>query len=109
MSTFENDKRSAELEKQWCEKWEDIYIATEEDLAKEITIDELPYYHFEYQSEQGDFSLTIAKENCHLMKNDSTVELIAAHILKQMKIEKPESHIKVKAFEGVNKGAIAQG
>ncbi len=104
---FENGDRNSELEKFWSEKWQDIYIATEEDLVKELRIDEVDYYHFAYASQQGDFSLTLPKANCHLMKNDSTVELIAVHILKQLKAIKPKSEIKVKAFEGVNKGAMA--
>ncbi len=104
---YKDNIRSADLEKLWAEKWTDIYIATEEDLSKEITIEGKDYYHFDYHSEQGFFALTIAKDNCHLMKNDSTVELIANHIAKQIKLIEPKSEITVKAFEGVDKGAIA--
>ena len=41
------------------------------------------------------------------MQNDSTVELIANHIAKQIKTENSGSEISIKAFEGVNKGAMA--
>lgn len=104
---FENGERSSQLETYWAEKWRDIYIATEEDLAKELVIDGIEYYHFDYVSQQGDFSLTLPKKHCHLMTNDSTVELIAAHIAKNLKLKKPRSKITIKAFEGVKKGAIA--
>lgn len=104
---YENEQRSPELERYWAEKWRDIYIATQEDLQQELEIDKLDYYHFTYNSEQGEFSLTLPKSKCHLMNNDSTVELIAAHIAKQLKIKSPHNKITVKAFEGVAKGAIA--
>ena len=105
---FENGQRSRELESYWCQKWQDIYIATQEDLKEELTIDSISYYHFAYQSEQGDFSLTLPKDCCHMMQSDSTVELIAAHIATLIKAKRPQSEIRVKAFEGVNKGAIAR-
>ncbi|NVJ66264.1 MAG: 6-carboxytetrahydropterin synthase [Gammaproteobacteria bacterium] len=104
---FDQNVRNTKLEEFWAEKWRDIYIATEEDIDKELSIDDVDYYHFAYHSEQGGFSLTIPKQRCHLMKNDSTVELIAAHIVKQLKLLHPDSELKVKAFEGVKKGAIA--
>lgn len=104
---FENDQRSSELEKIWAEKWADIYIGTQEDLHEELEIEGVNYYHFAYQSEQGQFELTLPKDNCHMMVNDTTVELIAAHIAKQIKLLRPDSAITVKAFEGVKKGAIA--
>ncbi len=104
---LKDGKRNSELEFMWAEKWRDIYIATEEDLSNHLEIDGKDYYHFDYESEQGYFALTIAKENCHLMQNDSTVELIANHIAKNIKAENPDSEITIKAFEGVDKGAMA--
>ncbi|WP_251359602.1 6-carboxytetrahydropterin synthase [Kangiella sp. TOML190] len=104
---FADDVRSESLESLWAKKWQDIYIATQEDLVKELQIDDEDYYHFEYQSEQGHFALTLPKADCHLMQNDTTVELIANHIAKQIKLVEPEKAISIKAFEGVNKGAMA--
>lgn len=42
-----------------------------------------------------------------MLDSDTTVELIAAHIAEQLKTEFPEDVIRVKAYEGVGKGAIA--
>ncbi len=42
-----------------------------------------------------------------MLDSDTTVELIAAHIAGQLKSEFPEDAIRVKAYEGVGKGAIA--
>ncbi|GAA4351656.1 6-pyruvoyl trahydropterin synthase family protein [Kangiella taiwanensis] len=104
---YDNGQRNKELEALWCEKWEDIYIGTEEDLVEPEVESSADYYRFAYTSEQGYFSLELPKARCHLMKSDSTVELIASHIAKQLKIIEPHATLQVKAFEGVNKGAIA--
>ncbi|AOE49542.1 6-pyruvoyl trahydropterin synthase family protein [Kangiella sediminilitoris] len=104
---FKNGQRNRELEALWCEKWEDIYIGTEEDMVGTEHEDPNDYYRFAYTSEQGHFSLELPQHRCHIMKSDSTVELIANHIAKQLKSIEPNASIRVKAFEGVNKGAIA--
>lgn len=104
---YDNGQRSQELEALWCNKWQDIYIGTEEDMVETEIESSESYYRFAYTSEQGYFSLELPQSRCHLMKNDSTVELIASHIVKKIKQIEPHSMIQVKAFEGVNKGAIA--
>jgi hypothetical protein len=42
-----------------------------------------------------------------MMDTDTTVELIAAHMASRIKTEYPEDSVRVKAYEGVGKGAIA--
>lgn len=104
---YENGKRNPDLETYWCELWRDIYIGTAEDLQKDFEDNKVRYFEFSYHSEQGEFTLIIPAERCHIMEQDSTVELIAQHIALTLKEKHPESQIEVKAFEGVNKGAIA--
>ena len=104
---FENGQRNKDLEAYWCDLWRDIYIGTAEDLQKDFDDNGVQYFEFAYQSEQGEFSLVIPAERCHIMEQDSTVELIAQHIADQLKEKHPKSEIEVRAFEGVNKGAIA--
>lgn len=104
---FENGQRNKDLEAYWCDLWRDIYIGTAEDLHKDFEDDGIQYFEFAYRSEQGEFSLVIPAERCHIMEQDSTVELIAQHIADQLKEAHPKSEIEVRAFEGVNKGAIA--
>lgn len=104
---FENGQRNKDLEAYWCDLWRDIYIGTAEDLQKDFEDDAIQYFEFAYRSEQGEFSLVIPAERCHIMEQDSTVELIAQHIADQLKEKHPKSEIEVRAFEGVNKGAIA--
>lgn len=105
---WENDVKSPELEQLWAERWRDIYIGTREDIKATPEHKNTEYYHFAYTSQQGSFELTIPQSCCYLIDTDSTVELIAQHFAQATKIERPNSVIRVKAFEGINKGAIAE-
>jgi 6-pyruvoyl-tetrahydropterin synthase len=105
---WENGIKSPELEQLWAERWRDIYIGTRADIKATPTHNDQAYYHFAYVSQQGPFELTIPQACCYLIDTDSTVELIAQHFAQATKAERPQSVIRVKAFEGINKGAIAQ-
>ena len=50
----------------------------------------------------------IPEDHCYLIDTDSTVEQLAAHIAEQLAVEAPGKHFRVRAFEGVGKGAIAE-
>ena len=43
-----------------------------------------------------------------IIDTDTTVEFIAHHIAQKTRQENPETSIRVKAYEGINKGAIAE-
>jgi len=103
---WENDEKSPFLELHWAERWRDIYIGTREDILAQPMHNKQAYYHFAYQSQQGKFELTIPQRCCYLIDTDSTVELIAHHLAQTIKTQRPQSLIRVKAFEGINKGAI---
>lgn len=105
---WENGVKSPALEQHWAERWRDIYIGTRADIAATPVHGDSPYYHFAYVSQQGPFELTIPQDRCYLIDTDSTVELIAQHFAQATKAERPNSVIRVKAFEGINKGAIAE-
>jgi 6-pyruvoyl-tetrahydropterin synthase len=113
---FINDERSADLELFWCQRWEDIYIASEDDRvakadiqlseqAKAKLTDEHQY--FAYTAPQGRFDIAVDKNVLEVVDCDSTVELLADYIARQINKPKPTQTIKVIAFEGVGKGAIA--
>ena len=104
---FQNEQRNHTLEAEWCQQWGDIYIGTHEDLVQEQNIQNERYYVFHYQAQQGEFSLTLPAANCYLIDTESTVEFIAQHIADTLKQQYPKYHFKVKAFEGIGKGAIA--
>ena len=103
--------KSPRLEKLWSSKWEDIYVATEED---KVSPEQLTYIScnddqvaYQYEANQGQFELVMPKRAVYEMDVDTTVELIAQHIADLLKSENPENEYKVIAYEGVAKGAIA--
>ncbi|MCJ8321863.1 MAG: 6-carboxytetrahydropterin synthase [Colwellia sp.] len=113
---FENKKRSSILERQWCKRWQDIYIASECDRIERSQVqlskqafDNLTSDHhfFSYHAPQGRFDIAVPANILEVVDCDSTVELLADWIARQLKKQSSESHFKVIAFEGVGKGAIA--
>ena len=106
IEVWENDVRSEKWEKQIAQLWKDIYLATEEDIKSETNLAGHDCWLFEYHANQGLFQLTIPKAQCFLLETDTTVELIASFLASYLKNEKPSSTFKVKAYEGVDKGAI---
>ncbi|PCK32324.1 6-carboxytetrahydropterin synthase [Pseudoalteromonas piscicida] len=106
-----NDISMPRLQKQWADKWQDIYLGSEEDI---IPATELKYiaakaddYAFAYTSSQGYFELAISQSRCDLLPCDTTVECIADYLLGQIKRQYPNDKVEVRAYEGVGKGAIA--
>ncbi len=104
---WENQKQSIDWESHIAEKWCDIYLATEEDILEKKIINKESYLVFQYHANQGLFKLTIPEKVCDIVKTDTTVELIAMHLANYLKQQSPTSSFKVKAYEGVDKGAIA--
>ena len=103
-----NEKKSPLLEEFWAEEWRDIYIGSREDLIEEFEQQGNHYYRFAYKAEQGNFEISLPAQICYLIDCDSTVELLAWHIAQRTRQLHPESFIRVKAYEGIDKGAIAE-
>lgn len=99
-----DNKLSLTESKQWADTFKDIYIGTQEDIFMQ-TNDAVT---FKYTADQGQFALTLPKHRVYFIDTDSTVEWIATHIAKQVKLKYPDNTVIVKAFEGVGKGAIAK-
>lgn len=115
---YVDDQRDKMLEAEWCKRWTDIYLGTQEDCvpvtgltlsqtAQELITDDL-YYGFRYTSAQGEFQLALSKDSCEILETDTTVELLAEHIASVIKADFPAQTIRVVAYEGVGKGAIAE-
>jgi 6-pyruvoyl-tetrahydropterin synthase len=103
-----NGRRDRDLERRWAKQWEDIYIGSEEDVAARwVAEDGTPYIRFDYEANQGEFSLTLPEKRVHMLDSDTTLELIAAHIADRLMRDFPNDAITVKAYEGVGKGAMA--
>lgn len=107
---YQNNMLSPRLNKQWCERWEDIYLASEADSC---TADALRYLsaetdaiNFCYDAPQGYFEISLPPVICEVVPCDTTVECLADFIAHELKAQQPEHQFKVVAYEGVGKGAI---
>lgn len=97
-------RRDERLERQWADRWRDIYLGT----AADIVAHGKGRIRFEYRSGEGEFALELPVERCDLLQTDSTVERIAEHLAAQVAAERPGMPVEVRAYEGVMKGAIAR-
>lgn len=99
----EDGSRSAVLEKRWAALFRDIYIGSTDDLAY-TPVEK--HVRFGYVSREGRYLLELHRRHVYLLDTDSTVENIAQHVADALKRAHPERKYRVKAFEGVAKGAI---
>lgn len=115
---YKNGQRSATLEEAWSLRWKDIYIASEADrialtdieLSDNAIANLMPDQQlFSYFAPQGRFDIAVPSAILDVVDCDSTVELLADFIVRQLKELAPNDEFKVVAFEGVAKGAIANG
>jgi 6-pyruvoyl-tetrahydropterin synthase len=113
--------RDSALEKQWCDRWEDIYIASEDDRVNKADIElssaaeaylTEEHQFFSYTAPQGRFDIAVPSNVLDVVDCDSTVELLADFIVRKINDLHPElaqRDVTVIAYEGVAKGAIVSG
>lgn len=105
---WHNGQRHNGLEKNIADKWHDIYLGSTEHVIDNSN----GRIQFKYTTDQGLFELGLPAHRVHLMNCDSTVECIADHLLDLIQSEFNEKNqkleLKVKAFEGIGKGAISK-
>lgn len=109
--------RQPVLEKQWSDKWADIYLGSEEDICELTHMLRSPaakqsatgatHVGYSYVADQGKFELCVPKAENYVIGTDSTVECIAQYLADTIKAERPDQSVEVRAYEGVGKGAIA--
>ena len=109
--------RQPVLEKEWSDKWQDIYLGTTEDVctrsnlqlsdaASDLSSDS-SHTFYSYIADQGLFELVVPNAENFVIDTDSTVECIADYLVAEIKSQNPDKKVEVRAFEGVGKGAIA--
>jgi len=104
------DGRRCEATERWlADRWRDIYLGCRSDLVEEVERNGVRYYRFAYRASRGNFALEIDADHCELLASESTVECIAEYILGLLKARDRGTSYRVRAYEGVNKGAIASG
>jgi 6-pyruvoyl-tetrahydropterin synthase len=116
VTVYEGQQESIKWQEYWAERWQDIYIGTASDIVSDDAIRLSPlahqqdlseHYLFAYDSSQGRFEMAIAKSECEIVQTDTTVECLAQYMADEQKKLCKGAEIKVVAYEGVGKGAIA--
>lgn len=105
---YTEGRRNEHWERYWADRWRDIYLGSEEDLVAETRLGDRPALRFAYRAAQGEFELEIWRERCELVPADTTIECLAAHIAAELGRLDPGTAFRVRAYEGVHKGAIAE-
>ncbi|RYV02023.1 hypothetical protein SOPP22_10620 [Shewanella sp. OPT22] len=114
VTIYEDGEESLRWNQYWAERWQDIYLGSEEDRVNISGLDidaesvnDDSHYGFRYLAPQGEFQLAIPKTVTDMIPHDTTVELLADFMAETLHTMNPEKSYKVVAFEGVGKGAIA--
>lgn len=108
VEVYRDEQRNESCERWLAERWRDIYLGTREHLIEETRLNDAPAYRFGYHAPQGEFELIIDRRRCELLDTESTIENIAAHLARVLKARDPGGNYRVRAYEGVRKGAIAE-
>jgi 6-pyruvoyl-tetrahydropterin synthase len=94
--------RDATLEHELATHWRYAHLGCSADVTRHDH-----HVQLAYQAPQGQFALTLPAMRCHILPGDSTVESIAEYVASTMRARFPHSTLTVRAFEGVQKGAVA--
>jgi hypothetical protein len=105
---YTDGRRNDHWERRWAERWRDIYLASAEDLVAETRLGDRPACRFAYTAGQGEFELELWRERCELVPADTTVERLADWIAAELGRQAPGTVFRVRAYEGVHKGAVAE-
>lgn len=107
IQVYADDRRNDHWERYWADRWRDIYLGSAEDLVAETTLGDRPAWRFAYRAGQGEFELELWRERCELVPDDTTVECLAAYVARELQQLSPGTRFRVRAYEGINKGAVA--
>ncbi|MBO1255537.1 6-carboxytetrahydropterin synthase [Alteromonas sp. 5E99-2] len=109
---YRNGAHCEQSEKQWAQRWQDIYVASQDDalppssLTMQFAVPESDYVCFAYEASQGWFEIVLPASACEVISTDSTVECLAQFIYEQQCEQYPDDQFRVVAYEGVGKGAM---
>ena len=101
-------QRQPDWEREIALAWTDIYLGVAEDISARAN----GRIRFAYDAPEGHFELALPEHCVDLLETDSTVECIAATLQQRLYQHKglaTTRRVRVRAFEGVDKGAIADG
>lgn len=107
LEIYIDQERHLASELEWCDQWKAVYIATRSHIQHQFFEDGVHYTQLSYLAQQGFFELTLPSQCIHIVEHETTIEQIANHIAQHFAQRYPNRDILVKAYEGVDKGAIA--
>lgn len=104
LGIWRNDELDEALIDHWSERLANIYLADREDLVGNEDDEKL---RFAYQASQGSFRIQLPRDKVIVMPTSTTVEHIAQWLADEIALAEG-GKIRVQAFEGIGKGAIAE-
>ncbi len=104
---WQQGKRVPALERQWADRLADRYLVDEADIVTDVEPSGQALLATRYRTNQGEFFLRLPRERCHVLPTPTTVEWIADWLARRIAGETGIA-TRVQAFEGIDKGAIAQ-
>ncbi|MEC9482645.1 MAG: 6-carboxytetrahydropterin synthase [Halomonas sp.] len=104
---WEGGRRQPGREADWARQLDGRYFIAEEDI---VDCPPLPHGQvtLRYRASQGSFQLRLPRERCVILPTSTTVELIAAWLADRL-VADGGAQVRVQAFEGIGKGALAEG
>lgn len=101
---WRNGQLDEEIAHHWAARLADSYLADRHDQTGP---EEDGFLRFAYESAQGRFRIKLPKERVTVLPYATTVEHIADWLAKEIALAHG-GRIRVQAFEGINKGAVAE-
>ncbi|RKR06285.1 6-pyruvoyl-tetrahydropterin synthase [Kushneria sinocarnis] len=101
---WRNGQLDEPLAEAWANRLQHIYLADRNDRMSTASADECA---FGYEAPQGRFRIQLPAERVMTLPTTTTVELIARWLAETIARE-AGGHIRVQAFEGIGKGAVAE-
>ena len=95
--------RDAALEADWAARWADRFLGTAADEVAAAA----GHRRFAYDAPQGRFELELPAGRVEVIDTETTVENLAAYMADTL-FQRCGESIRVRAFEGAGKGAIAE-
>ncbi|WP_111412047.1 6-carboxytetrahydropterin synthase [Billgrantia lactosivorans] len=104
---WQRGERCPALEAQWADYLNDRYLVDRADIVEQAEPEFVPSLTSRYRAEQGRFQLRLPLERCVALDSPTTVEHIARWLAQRI-AEETGKPTRVQAFEGIDKGAIAE-
>nr|WP_298248655.1 6-carboxytetrahydropterin synthase [uncultured Halomonas sp.] len=107
LQIWQQGQRAVTLERQWADWLADRYLIDEADIVVDNGPAGPQTLTTRYRAAQGDFFLRLPEERCAVLPTPTTVEWIADWLARRIARDTGRD-TRVHAFEGIDKGAIAQ-